>query len=530
MSDRRFTFTPLLKSQWTYIILFVILGLLGIINHSMWRDEMNVWLIAKYSHNLADFWDNIHYDRGHPGLWHLLVAIAFHLVDNPIAMQILHWLIGSSAILLLWLFAPFTQKQKILFSFGYLPFYQHLLISRNYALGMLLLFGICTAFNSRYKTYFGLACLLSLLANSNVYGLLIAFSLTVTLILEFLLNNVQRKKFLQQQSTFIKLSPQIDILGSSMIILSGFIFSIYMILPPAQVVTKEVLTHISTDSNLERFLVSLGRLLGGYTLLIPNSARLLDLVVCGIIATTLFLVFLTNFIDKVLPLFFFTFSNLQLFLFSYISFPGKGPRHFGHFYFILIAALWIASYYKPQKWLANKFIFLQHIRIKKIQYSTLMFVLYIQFFGGLFGFGHDIFIPYSASRQTVNYIKDNQLADEFIVASRDMNMASISGYLGQELYYPEREDFGSFTLFLKQKRQNLTHEQVLQKTEKILLKNPNDNVNRILLILYKELKTTHPNLTITSIKKFKHSWVDSERYYLYWVSLKKAESRSYFHE
>ena len=519
MSDRRFTFAPLLKSQWTYITLFAILGLLGIINHSMWRDEMNVWLIAKYSDNLADFWDNIKYDRGHPGLWHLLVAIAFHIVDNPIAMQILHWLIGLSAVVLLWLFAPFTQKQKILFSFGYLPFYENLLISRNYALGMLCLFAICTAFPSRYKTYVGLACLLALLANSNVYGLLIAFSLTVTLILELVLNTIQRKKFLQQQSTLIRLSPKIDIFCSLIVVLISFIVSAYMIFPPATVATKQVLTEISTESNFEQFLVSLGRLLGGYTLLIPNSANLLDLVVCGILASIFLLIFFTTFINKVLPLFFFTFSTLQLFLFSYVSFPGRGPRHFGHFYFILIAALWIASYYQPQKWLLNRVSFFNNKRLKKIQYPTLMLVLYIQFFGGLYGFGHDIIIPYSASRQVANYLKDNQLADEFIVASRDINMASISGYLGKELYYPERKDFGSFTLFLKHKRQNLTHEQVLERTEKLLSNNTNNKKERILLILHKELKINHPNLKITAIKQFKYSWIDTERYYLYWVAL-----------
>ncbi len=521
MSDRRFTFAPLLKSQWTYITLFAILGLLGIINHSMWRDEMNVWLIAKYSHNLANFWDNINYDRGHPGLWHCLVAIAFHIVDNPIAMQILHWLIGLSAVLLLWLFAPFTQKQKILFSFGYLPFYENLLISRNYGLGMLCLFGICTAFPSRYKTYLGLACLLALLANSNIYGLLIAFSLTLTLILELLFNNIQRKKFLQQQSTVIILSPKIDIFCSLIVVLISFIISTYLIFPPARVATKAVLTQISTESSFEQFLVSLGRLLGGYTLLIPNSARLLDLVVCGILAIIFFWIFFSIFINKPFPLFFFTFSNLQLFLFSYVSFPGKGPRHFGHFYFILIAALWIASYYQPQKWLVNKINFLNNKRIKKIQYATLMFILYIQFFGGLYGFGRDIFIPYSASRQVANYLKDNELTDEFIVASRDINMASISGYLGKELYYPEREDLGSFTLFLKHKRQNLTHEQVLERTENLLINNTNKQKESILLILHKELKINHPNLKITAIKKFKYSWIDTERYYLYSVSLVK---------
>ena len=70
MFDRQPALKSLLKSQWTYIILFAVLGLIGVLNHSMWRDEMNVWLIAKYSENLSDFLTNIHYDRGHPGLSH----------------------------------------------------------------------------------------------------------------------------------------------------------------------------------------------------------------------------------------------------------------------------------------------------------------------------------------------------------------------------------------------------------------------------------------------------------------------------
>jgi hypothetical protein len=487
----------------------------------MWRDEMNVWLIAKYSHNLADFWDNVRYDRGHPGLWHLLVAIAFHLVDNPLAMQILHWTIGVLAIIIFWLFSPFTHRQKILFSFGYLPFFEHLLISRNYSLGMLFLFGICAAFNSRYKTYLGLACLLALLANSNIYGLFITVAFTLTFILDFWVNNEPRKTFLQQHYTILNLAPQIDIFLSGVIVFLGCIFAAYMILPPSQVVTEEILTEIPTESKLELFLIGLGRILAGYTFIIPNPDRLLDLVVCGIITVAIVFIFLTNFTKKPLPLLFFGFSNLIILLFSYISFPGRGPRHFGHFYLILIAALWIASYYPPQSWLANRIQFLQKKYLKRTRFYLFMLLLYIHFIWGIIRFGCDFFVPYSASRQVANYIQTHQLKNEFIVASRDVNMAGISGYLGKELYYPERDNLGSFSLFLKQKRQDLTQEQVLQKTENLLIQDSNYDVQRILLILYKELETYPTKLKITTIKQFKKSWIGNEKYYLYWVSLQK---------
>ena len=514
MSNQRFSVAFLLKSQWTYLILFGILGLLGSINHSMWRDEMNVWLIAKYSHNLADFWNNIRYDRGHPGLWHTLVAIAFHFVDNPLVMQLLHWLIGFSGVLLLWIFAPFSQKQKILFSFGYLPFFENLLISRNYGLGMLLLFGICTIFPARNKTYLGLAGLLSLLANSNIYGLLIAVAIALALILELWLNPLQRKQFLQQSSTLLRLSPWRDILVSTGIFLFSCLVAGYTIFPP--VTTGEVLTDISAESKLEQFLISLGRMLGGYTLLIPNPSRLLDLLVCGIIAAIILLIFLTSLAKKPIPLFFFSFSTFLLLLFSYVSFPGRGPRHYGHFYLILIAALWLSRYYQPQKWLPSNFTIPEKRWLKKTQISTLMFVLYIQFFGGLFGFIQDIIIPFSASHQVANYIQANNLQNEFIVGSRDVNMAGISGYLGRELYYPERRNLGSFSLFLKQKRDELDQNQMLSRVAELFTQNA--KFKRILLILHKELETASSDLQIVPIKKFERSWKDSEQFYLYWVS------------
>ena len=515
MSNQRFTL--LLKSQWTYIVLFGILGLLGSINHSMWRDEMNVWLIAKYSHNLADFLDNIRYDRGHPGLWHILVSIVFHIADYPIMMRLLHWIIGLLGVVLLWLFSPFTQKQKILFSFGYLPFYENLLISRNYGLGMLFLFGICAAFPTRNKTYFGLACLLLLLANSNIYGLLIASALALTLLLELVVYPDQKKLFFRQSSTWLRLSPWLDIVLSGTVILLGFIAAAYMIFPPATVATKQVLTEITTESNFERFLVSWGRILGGYTLLIPSQDRLLDLAVCGVIAIVMFSIFLTIFLRKPIPLFFFSFSSLQLFLMSYISFPGRGPRHFGHFYLILIAALWLSRYYQSQNWWLDRVALFRIKRLKKIQLFTLMFILYIQFFGGLLGFANDILVPFSASSATARFIKENKLQNEFIVASRNVNMAAISGYLGRELYYPETGKLGSFSLVLKDKSEGLSKEQVLPKVQELLARN--SKLKRVLLILHKELETFDSQLQIVPIRKFERSVHESERYYLYWVSL-----------
>lgn len=56
-----------------------------------------------------------------------------------------------------------------------------------------------------------------------------------------------------------------------------------------------------------------------------------------------------------------------------------------------------------------------------------MIILYVQFIGGIIGFSREALSfhftnPYSASRETANYIRENDLNNEFIVASEDATM------------------------------------------------------------------------------------------------------------
>lgn len=143
-----------------------------------------------------------------------------------------------------------------------------------------------------------------------------------------------------------------------------------------------------------------------------------------------------------------------------------------------------------------------------------MLILYFQLGGGIFGFTRDIIIPFSASKQTANYIQKAQLNNEFIVASRDANMAPLAGYLNRQLYYPELQKMGSYTLF-KDGRQDVQQTEILRQISSLL---ETQKVNdRILLILNNKLNVNQTDLEIIPIKEFKRAWVDSERYYLYWV-------------
>src|SRR4028118_1736800 len=142
-----------------FSLIFFFLGLIAILNHSMWRDELNVWLITRDSHSVEELFYNIKYE-GHPALWYLCLYLLNQFSSNPVTMQIFHLLISTGLIYIFIRFSPFSKLQKVLFAFGYLPFYEYLVISRNYALGILLIFAFCTLFPTRKKSYLSLSLIL----------------------------------------------------------------------------------------------------------------------------------------------------------------------------------------------------------------------------------------------------------------------------------------------------------------------------------------------------------------------------------
>lgn len=510
LNKKLITYTSRLPfhSPWFIIIIFSVLGLIGILNHSMWRDELNPWLIVRDSESLGDLIANIRYE-GHPLLWYFSLEILRKIVDNPIIMQIFHLAITVVSVILFCLYSPFNYQQKFLFSFGFFPFYEYLLISRNYAFSMLFVFAFCTVFASRKRTYTYLAILLGLLANSSAYGLLVSFSLSLTLLAEFCFDSEHRRQYFSQ-------SQKYDLFLSIIIIIVSFILCIYIITPPTDSYLHGGLNNgWLTKLDIRHFLRSVSRIFGAYLLIIPQHKKWLDLIICATIGLLIVILTLIKLSKKPVALLFYIIGSSVIFTFTYFRFIGM-PRHFGHLYLVLIAALWLGSYYQESIVILNKFSVRPNsiIFIHKWHHIALMLILYVQFLGGIYSFSRDLVVPFSASRETVQYIQKAGLANEFIVASRDANMAPLSGYLNRKLYYPEIKKMGSFTLF-KTGRKDVEQAEILSQINS-LLKNK-DEQKKILLILNRKLNVNRNDLKIVTIKDFQRGWVDTERYYLYWV-------------
>ncbi|NEQ96707.1 MAG: hypothetical protein F6K30_08290 [Cyanothece sp. SIO2G6] len=507
-SNLRSRLQPFSTAQFI-IPLFATLGLIGILHHDMWRDEMNTWLIVRDSASVGEMLGYVNY-QGHPALWALLVASVQQVWHHPIAMQLLHWALGTGAIAIFWLHSPFSRWQKVLFTFGYIPFYEYFLISRPYVLGMLCLFLFCAVYPTRKRTYIWVAIALGLMANSHAFAAIISLAAAITLGLEWVLDAQHRSAYLAQAKRY-------DLWLSFVIIGGLYGFAFVILNPPIDSANVGGRDGWNLVWESRRFFRVLGRLLGAYTLIIPNSRRWLDLILCDIVGISMAVIMGMKLMRDRTSFLFFTLATGFLLSFFYLRFMGHGTRHYAFVYLILMAALWLAQDHFGPPWYSIKTIKILGRKFSlETAYSLLLsLILSVHLVGGLYRFTLDLSVPFSAARATAVYLQKSNLNDEFMVASPDTNMAALAGYLDRQLYYPELQGLGSFTIFQQGRRIAVNQRDILRQIRTLI---PTIGTCRVVLVLVEPLETELPRLDIEPLAEFTDSWHRSERMYLYWVT------------
>ena len=164
------------------LVVFGALAAAGLAHHEMWRDELEIWLIARDSASLPQLFRHMA-TEGHPALWYVLNWLLARVTTDPAAMQALNLLVGLGTVGVFFRYAPFGLATRVLFSVGYYPLYEFGVISRSYGLALLLLFAACARLALRRRLDLPAAILLALLAQTHLFGTLFAFCI---LIQEFL--------------------------------------------------------------------------------------------------------------------------------------------------------------------------------------------------------------------------------------------------------------------------------------------------------------------------------------------------------
>jgi hypothetical protein len=255
--------------------------------------------------------------------------------------------------------------------------------------------------------------------------------------------------------------------------------------------------------DLLRLVQSLTRVWNSYiAILVPNDNDFIALAGFSLLSLGLMFLVIKLLQNKPYALLFYLLATLEILFFTYVKFLGS-PRHYGMLFIILIATFWLAGTEKAQPRISyQKFLILT--------------ILISQVLAGIVAYTRDIFIPFSASRDTANYIQDQKLQDLTIVGTEDFAVSPIAAYLDQKIYYPETVSYGSYVLFNSQ-RKTVDSQSIFRQIDNLLKKNKGN----LLLIVNQKMEALPNFLPIQKIKEFKNSFISNEQYSLYLIKNEK---------
>jgi len=390
-------------------LVFLVLSLVKIAHHEMWRDELEYWDAARQSRSLAELRQNTRY-MGQPPLGHLVLYSLSRLTRDPRAMQLLNVLIVTVAVTIVAALAPWPAAFNWLFALGYFPFFEYGTISRHYALSLLLLVAFCAAYGRAQRLSMPAAGFGFLLALSNFHSTIIVIAIVIAGGAELVW---ERRR------------PTLGELSGTGLLLLGIAVSVAFARPPSD---SRFLHAWGEGFKAAQLWSSLGLIWNGWAplpALHPPiwNRNLLDIAptlkaLLGLALLASFSVALRRFVQ---PLVLLVSGTVGLLVFSVLQ-RGSSARHCGLIYLVLVAALWLAGTRGPvlRPWVGRLFGAL----------------LVAQVVGGLSMSYQDLVLPFSSGVATARYLRESSLDSLPIVGQREDIVALVAALLDRPFYFP----------------------------------------------------------------------------------------------
>jgi hypothetical protein len=498
--------------SYALFILLIVVNVIRTLRHAMWRDELHSFMLALDSSSLWSLLLKLKY-FGHPGLWYILVWVVTRVTSDPTWMQVMHIGLAIGVWIIIYWWSPFSRLEKILLLLSYFLFWEYFVISRNYVLIALTAFAFIALRERQPRLEFILWLLLGLLANVHVFGAIWSMVLAAMLAME----GIRRRSasvagaavyLILLVFAIATMLPAADFSAHRAVgfSVSGFDltvpFGAFVPLRPHLIWDAiEFIAHPET-ANIPQFWNS--NPVGGFVALAHadtnHPVRLalvfaVPIAACWLIAR-----------DPLLVLEF-ALVYLGILLFQNIwDFPGRA-RHHGVVFLASIGTAWTARLrHSPAIWSS----------------WVLGALLIVNACGGVLTLASEL-RPFSEGYNAAAWIKQNDLADTFLIGSRDAQTSTVAGYLGRPIYYLECECRGTFVVWNDKRFQSLLSPEEFGRrlTKAVALAGQHDAIlirNRPVTV--EELTSGAPNLSVALLKSFTDAPID-ENFWIYRVSEKQ---------
>jgi len=397
-----------------------------------------------------------------------LLYLLTRLSAAPFAMQLVHVGIATLSAFVVLRFAPFPFAWRVLYVFGYFPFFEYATISRMYALGGLLLALACLA-RDRGRPWLAAGCL-ALAAQTSVFGSILALAFAAA-----------------------ALGPRLAIAVVAAVALAAW----QMVPPP-------------DSSFAARWFLGFDwpRLVGAATvparalLPIPQpieafwNTNLLERWPHLLASAAIPIVVAPAWCWRRQPtaLAFWLLAASGLLAFHYVKLIGQ-PRHHGHFFLALAAAGWLAARRRPAE---------------PAGWARALVPLWLGCHAVL-GFAAnaaDWRLPFSASADVVRFLKAKGLDGLPIAGDIDSEAAPFAALLGRPVYYPSIRRAGTFVVWNGER----TRQPVMEAVDRVDADLGGENP-RVIVLLNRRLPARRDGLI--EIARFERAIVPTERYRVY---------------
>ncbi len=447
-------------------------------HHELWRDEVQAWLLARDSASVPELLANMKYE-GHPALWHLLLLPLTRIFATPVAMQVLHLLLATATVYLFVRWAPFSRLQKVLFCFGYFPFYEYAVISRNYGLCLLLL----TVFGCLYphrRTHFPLVAVsLALLCHAHVLGIILAGALLGALVAE---------RFWPGTRGSNPPVARLPFSAGCALVTLGAVTALLQAMPPADAAGPEIAG--ANPTLYEEVRQTARALVGGYLPLARNwnnpwligdrPAAVKLLFYAGV---PLYLLWAAAALRRHRPaLVFLTLGTGTLLAFFHFKFSGSA-RHHGLLYLCLVFAVWLqradslaAGKVRPAP---------EASRWGGILGASLTLLFALHTLAAATLSVTEWRRPFSRAAAVTEHLQRHGHGDSLLVGHRDFIASALLGSSVQrQIYYPQSRRWGSYVIWNRARSAEVTEVELVAAAREL----PRKEGQRVVLVLDRPLE------------------------------------------
>jgi hypothetical protein len=512
---------------------FCVLTLIQVSNHVMWRDEIRTWQVCAPAGGLVSLWRDMRYE-GVPVLWYWIVFALTRVTSNPFAMQFVHTLIATATVYLVARFAPFSLAARILFALGYFPFFEYAAITRNYSLVFLFLSVACIFISKSRVKLWALAGVMFLLTQVSIWGAGFAGLMMIAGAAKAVWQGERIKR----------------IILPAVLVLVGVVLCVIEVRPgpgPTFVGSwrdapqaRRVLGSFAAvyrgwfpiPAWSEHFWNT--NILDGWLRVDPSDnaaeerAETLWLTVQAVLGIAALAGALLLVRRRPLALGVLLAGSLALIAFEYF-FRGAA-RHHGHLFMLLIAVFWLAQ--ATPTWAidsSDAASSTAKVRLERFRQPALLAVLMINAVAGIGAATAGMFLPFSATRATADYIRKSYDPGINLFGVLDYCTSPIAQWLGRPIYFPQMHRFASYNTQNDAERiQNITENELMPQLVGLI-----DSTGRDAVVIFSSDQVLAPRdfdsqihfndkdliLRVRRVAAFPHSVEASEKMILFHVSL-----------